>query len=177
MDSFDKENEVNQAGEEELLVDEDFGHTDKVIGLFTSPTATFERIARFPPKALDWVIPLVMLILLVIVSNLVMMNNQEIAYQIKQKQIEASEKGINQAVAEGKMTKEQADAQMTRMEDYFNSPLAKILSTVGILVVITNCLFYSYRSLSAFCKVCIEGGRYLCFCPCSKRNDTLYRDD
>jgi hypothetical protein len=141
MDSFDKENEESQSGEEGLQTDEDFGHTDKVIGLFTSPTATFERIAKFPPKVVDWVIPLIILTLVVVISNLVMMNNQEIAYQVKQKQIEAAEKGINQAVTEGKMTKEQADAQMTRLEDYFNSPLAKILSTVGIIVVLPIIFF------------------------------------
>ena len=141
MDSFDKENEENQVGEEQLQVDEDFGHTDKVIGLFTAPNVTFTRIAKFPPKAVDWLVPLIIFTLLVVVSNLVMMNNQEIAYQLKEKQIEASEKGINQAVAEGKMTKDQADAQMSRLEEYFNSPLAKILSTVGILVVLPIVFF------------------------------------
>jgi hypothetical protein len=157
MDSFDKENEEKQAGEDVLQVDEDFGHTDKIIGLFTNPITTFERIARFPPKAIDWVIPLIVLMLLVVISNLAMMNNQEIAYQIKQKQIETSEKGINQAVAEGKMTKEQADAQMTRLEDYFNSPLAKILSTVGILVVLPIVFFIVTGFYFLFVKFALKG--------------------
>ena len=157
MDSFDKENEENQTGEEELLTDEDFGHTDKVIGLFTSPTATFERIAKYPPKAIDWVVPLIILMLLVVISNLTMMNNQEIAYQMKQKQIESTEKGINQAVAEGKMTKEQADAQITRMEEYFNSPLSKILATVGILIVLPIVFFAVTGIYLLFVKFALKG--------------------
>jgi hypothetical protein len=157
MDSFDKENEESLKGEEGLQTDEDFGHTDKVIGLFTNPKATFERISRFPPKVIDWVVPLVILMLLVVISNLVMMSNQEIAYQLKEKQIEAAEKGIVQAQAEGKMTKEQADAQMTRLEDYFNSPLAKILSTVGILVVLPIIFFIVTGIYLLFAKFVLKG--------------------
>ena len=57
-----KDQEV-PAPEAEPEEDEDLeqSHTDKLVGLFTEPGDTFKTLARFTPKTVDWIIPLLIL--------------------------------------------------------------------------------------------------------------------
>ena len=36
----------------------ELNHSDKMIGVITEPTSTFSKIAKFPPKTMDWFLPM-----------------------------------------------------------------------------------------------------------------------
>jgi uncharacterized membrane protein len=104
----------------------ELSHSDKIAGIFTEPAKTFETTSKFPPKTVDWILPLIVLILLVIISQFILYSNPEISYQMEQKQREAVQKLID----EGKMTQEQAD----RQAQFMKGPAMGIIRSAGILI-------------------------------------------
>jgi hypothetical protein len=89
----------NQNHEKELL------HSDKIIGIFSEPSTTFAKVAKFPPRTIDWLLPILILMMLVGVIRSLAMLNKDVLYEIKKNQSEMFDK----LVKEGKMTQEQAD--------------------------------------------------------------------
>ena len=52
--------ELNNHDSAEIESEEDeLSHTDKLAGLFTEPSSTFQSIAKFPPKVIDWLLVVV----------------------------------------------------------------------------------------------------------------------
>ncbi|HEX9741018.1 MAG TPA: hypothetical protein VGA29_09590, partial [Ignavibacteriaceae bacterium] len=49
---------------------EELSHTDKMTGIFTEPSATFERIAKFTVKTVDWFLPMLILFLIVAITRI-----------------------------------------------------------------------------------------------------------
>ncbi len=138
MDDLDT-NQSNETPEKEHLEEEEeLNHTDKMVGILTEPGKTFDKIAKFPPKTIDWFLPMFLLLLFVIFSQLIIMSNEEIAFQAKQEQIEKIQQGFDEAVQKGSMTREQADQQMenirSRMEKGGGS-IGKVIQSVSILIV------------------------------------------
>jgi len=109
---------------------EELSHTDKMTGIFTEPSATFERIAKFPVRTVDWFLPMLILFLIVAVTRIIVLGNEEIAYQERQKQ----EKSVNELVEKGVLTQEQADQQIERTKQFSDSPVAYVLMSVSILI-------------------------------------------
>ncbi len=124
MDNLEQNSETPVQPEEELT------HADKMTGIFTEPSATFEKIAKFPVKTVDWLLPILLLLLVISLTRILMMNNEEISYQVKQIQ----EKSINEMVEKGVITSEQADQQIEQSEKFSNSPIGWIIQTVGIFI-------------------------------------------
>ncbi len=125
------------GAQQEPDMETELSHSDKFIGIFTEPSRTFDRIAKFPPKTVDWFLPVIIMLVLVIISQFLMMSNKEIYYQIQQKQIEKMEKSFNEMVAKGQMTREQANQRLNEIEDRMGqgfSPVQMILQSVGILI-------------------------------------------
>jgi len=136
MDPTDT-NEISQEFGENAQ-GEELSHSDKMIGIFTEPTKTFEHTAKFPPRHKDWVIPmLILLILAGLVSRLAMMN-EEVYFEIKQEQM----KEIEKQVEEGNLTREQADQQMEGIEAFMSGPIGWITAIVGSLFVGFIVLFF-----------------------------------
>jgi hypothetical protein len=134
MTDIDTENQQADLTPEEV----ELSHTDKMVGIFTEPAATYSKISKFPLKTIDWLLPFLILLILVAVSQLVVMNNPEIAYQVKQKQMEQIEKNFADAVKKGQMTQEQADQQMSRVQDQMESMgggIGKVIQTISIFIV------------------------------------------
>jgi Yip1 domain len=127
MDDMEQNPETNEtpAGPEEEL-----SHSDKMIGIFAEPSSTFEKIAKFPVKTIDWLLPLLILLVVVAITQILVMSNEEIAYQVKQKQ----EKAINELVDKKVLTREQADQRIEQSEKFSNSPLAKVFQTIAIFL-------------------------------------------
>jgi hypothetical protein len=112
MDSYDTPvDEVLQPSEEEL------SHSDKMIGVFTEPDNTFSKISKFPPKTIDWLLPMTILLLVVALTQILVMTNEEIYFQVKEKQRAETEKMFNDMVEKGQITREQADQQMEMVEE------------------------------------------------------------
>lgn len=123
---------------EQLSSEEELNHTDKMIGIITAPKETFEKIAKFPPKTMDWFLPVLVLCIVVALTQILVMTNPNIAYQAKQKQLSAIQKNFDDAVAKGRMTQEQADEQIGRIEDRMASMggLEYVISSVSIFIVV-----------------------------------------
>lgn len=142
----------------------EMSHSDKMIGVITEPSATFEKIAKFPPKTMDWFLPILLLIVLVSLQQVLYRTNPDIAYQLKQKQMEAINKRLDDAVQNGQITKEQADQQRTvienRIEQMGNTGL--IFQIVGIFVVIFVMFFLMAGIYFLLAKFVLKGdGTYM----------------
>jgi hypothetical protein len=109
--------------------EEELTHTDKMTGIFTEPAATFEKISRFPLKTVDWLLPILIFLLVVAATRILVLSNEEIAYQERQKQI----KQVDELVEEGVLSREQADQQIEQTKKFSDSPIAYVFMTVSIL--------------------------------------------
>ncbi len=117
---------------------EELSHSDKMIGIFTEPGKTFDNVSKFPPRTKDWVMPLVILLALVAIIQIILMQNSEIAFQAKHKQMVKIQEQFDAAVAQGQMTREQADQQIDRIMEQMDqsmTPVRIIIQTVSIFVV------------------------------------------
>jgi hypothetical protein len=134
-DTNENSEQLNSSEPEESQ--EELSHSDKMIGVFTEPGKTFDNVSKFPPRTKDWVLPLVILLALVSIMQIILMQNSEIAFQAKQKQLVKIQEQIDEAVKNGQMTQEQSDQQMDAiMEqmDQSTSPVRLIIQTVSIFI-------------------------------------------
>jgi hypothetical protein len=128
--------ETNTNVEEAPL--QELSHTDKASGMFFEPKRTFQIVSMFPPKTVDWLLPVFILLLVVSLTRILVMSNEEIYFKIKQKQIQQAEKIFDGMVAKGQMTREQADEQLEQAKermDMGRGTAGIIIQTVSILVV------------------------------------------
>ncbi|MCX6151829.1 MAG: YIP1 family protein [Ignavibacteriales bacterium] len=122
--------------------EQELSHTDKMTGIFTEPSKTFEKVAKFPPRTKDWFIPVMLMVVIAILANFFMMSNPAIKQEAMDKQIKTVEKSFDDAVAKGQMTQEQADEQMenvrNRMEGGTGAAMMAIqaVSTIVILFIV-----------------------------------------
>ena len=107
--------EVQQPGMEDKETDpgtEQMSFTDKLVGVITEPGAVFESIKKFPAKTVDWLIPILIMIVVIITSQLVQMSNPVIKSELRQKQIATMQKYVD----EGKMPQEQLEKAIENMD-------------------------------------------------------------
>ena len=133
--------------------EEELSHSDKMIGIFTEPSSTFEKIAKFPVKTIDWLLPILLLLLVISLTQILVMSNEEIAYQVKQKQ----EKSINEMVEKRVLTREQADQQIEQSEKFSKSPLGWIFQTIGIFIFGFIIFFFVALIYFLFAKFALKG--------------------
>jgi len=126
----------------------ELSHTDKLVGVFSEPSATFGKISKFPAKTSDWVIPVLVLIVMFILSQFVLRTNPEIKREIKEKGMVAIQKNLDDAVAKGQMTRAQADEQLNRMEDTMDSTGA--IQMIGLIVGTPIVVFITFFVISGF---------------------------
>jgi len=116
--------------------EEELSHSDKFIGVFTEPVSTFEKIAKFPLKTVDWLLPAFLLFLVICLTQVVLNSNKAIHSQIVDKQMTKVQQNLDEAVASGKMTAEQRNQQLDtiqdRMENY--GALQIIFTFVGVFI-------------------------------------------
>lgn len=126
----------------------ELSHTDKLVGVFSEPGATFGKISKFPAKTLDWVIPVLVLIVMIILSQIVMRTNPEIKREIREKAITAVQKSLDDAVAKGQMTRAQADERLNGMEETMES--TDTIQTIGLVVGTPIVVFITFFVISGF---------------------------
>lgn len=139
--------------------EQELSHSDKMIGVITAPSETFEKIAKFPPKTMDWFLPVLILCLVVALTQILVMTNPEIAFQAKQKQLEAIQKGFDDAVAKGQMTQAQADEQISNIEERMASSgaITYVFQTVGIFIFVFVFFFILCGIYFLFAKFVLKG--------------------
>lgn len=131
------ENYNEQEGLQEEPIQEELGLTDKIVGVLSSPAATFSSVAAFPLKTIDWLLPFSILLILIIGSNFVKTSNPAIAAEIQDQQRQRVYKMLDEQKKEGKLTTEQVNEQKERLDDQLknmNSPIYLIIQGVSIFV-------------------------------------------
>jgi len=103
---------------------------DAMAGVFTEPGDTFEAVKR-SAKRNYWLIPVLILIAVSILSSILVTRDEELVSEIKTQQNEAMKKRFDEAVKEGKMTRESADEQLENTEKMFGGSMFVILGIVG----------------------------------------------
>jgi len=137
-------NEQDQNTEElETEEEEELSHSDKLVGVITEPQTTFSEMAKTTAKTVDWIVPLLVFIVMVSISTILMQTNPQIKYQMIEKQMEAIEKNMNEAVQTGRITQEQMDSQMETIRERIENGGASMLvpQVVGI-VIVTFIIFF-----------------------------------
>lgn len=137
QDNFETQNEENLSAQEEMP-EQELSHTDKLVGIFTEPVSTFEQIAKFKPKTIDWLLPVLLMFIVVGIVQIVMMSNPIIRYDVIEKQITAMEKRLDESVKKGDITQTQADQQLNAMRDNMEkmgTGVFLVFQIIGIFVV------------------------------------------
>ena len=138
----------------------EINHTDKLVGLFSEPGNTFSKMSKFPPKTADWIIPLVIIMVVALLSNIVMMSNPTIKMSIIEKNMKQVEKQFSDMVASGQMTQAQADQQLDNMRERFDqgvTPATIAISAISIIVITFIVFFVVSGVFLLFAKFALKG--------------------
>lgn len=129
--------ELNTPDEPIEEVEEEVGLTDKIVSVLSEPGELFSKLSAIPVKTMDWLLPLVLVIVVAIISNFTLMSDPEIKASIVDKQMEQVEKNLQEAVDKGQMTQAQADDQLEniaeRMEGGGSTQM--IISSIAIVII------------------------------------------
>ncbi|NOY06907.1 MAG: YIP1 family protein [Chlorobi bacterium] len=113
--------------------------SDQFVGVLSEPGAMFENIRQAGPRTSDWLVPLGVMILVLVVVRLVQMNNPDFSDQLLQIQRQTMEERFAQEIEAGKMTREQADKAMETAEKLMN--MGSIFSIIGIIIFVPIVFF------------------------------------
>lgn len=143
-----RDNELNNG----LPEDEEFemSHTDKLVGVFTEPSSTFDKIAQFPPKTIDWLLPLFSVIILSILAYVVITSNPVIKYSLIEKQMKGMEERFDQMVKDGQLTEAQKDEQLERTREFMSNSSGATLVFTAVGITITMFVMFFLISLFFF---------------------------
>ncbi|HSD63352.1 MAG TPA: hypothetical protein VLB50_06115 [Ignavibacteriaceae bacterium] len=125
----------------EVQTEEELSHTDKMVGVFAEPGTMYEKTSKFPPKTIDWLVPLIVMIIFSIISSYIVLSNPEIAYNIKHEQLAKIEKSFQDMVNKGQITKEQAQEQMSKIEERMEGGTS-IVQTIVFTIVKVFLFFF-----------------------------------
>ena len=89
--------------------------SDKLVGIFASPSELFDNVRQTPPTSSNWMIPTLILIVVGILMAYLMTSNPVLSDQMKRMTSEQMEKGLQKQIAAGKMTQEQANQARDQM--------------------------------------------------------------
>jgi hypothetical protein len=134
MDNTDLPNQNNDTSSGDIQVEEELSHTDKLVGVFTEPKAMYQKTSQFPPRTTDWLIPLIVMTIFSIISSYILLSNPEISYNIKHEQLAKIEKSFQEMVDKGQMTKEQAQEQMSKIEERMSEGTNMVQTVIFTIV-------------------------------------------
>lgn len=118
----------------ETPVQEELSHTDKLVGVFAEPKPMYKKTSDFPPRTIDWIIPLIVMIIFSIISSYIVLSNPEIAYNIKHEQLAKIEKSFQDMVKKGQITQDQAQEQMNKIEERIESGTSIVQTIIYTIV-------------------------------------------
>ncbi len=127
----ENKDQVNPPEEiENSEVQENITVGDAMAGVFSEPGSTFQSVKQSSKKNY-WLIPLLILIVVSMLSSILVTRDEELTSEIKTQQKEAMKKRFDEAIKEGKMTKEQADEQLAQTEKMFGGSTFVIFGLIG----------------------------------------------
>lgn len=111
-------------------IQENISIGDAMAGVFSEPGNTFLSV-KSSSKKNYWLIPLLILIVVSMLSSILVTRDEELTSEIKAQQKEAMKKRFDEAIKEGKMTKEQTDEQFAQTEKMFGGSTFVIFGLIG----------------------------------------------
>ncbi|GAB6282388.1 MAG: hypothetical protein STSR0008_11330 [Ignavibacterium sp.] len=138
MDELQNLPEENENQQIYIEQEKELSHIDKLVGIFTEPIKTFEKISLFPPKTIDWLLPFFLLLLVISVSQVIRMSNPIIKSEMQEKQIQQIEKSLDEAVKRGEITRQDANQRMEIIENQMSEAKMGsiiLLQTISIFVM------------------------------------------
>lgn len=142
-------------------IQEELSHSDKLAGVFLSPAQTYEQMSKFPPRTIDWLLPVSLMIVFAIIANLILMRNPDIRYDVQQKQMAQLEKNFNMMVEKGQLTREAADEQIEknreRMEEFGSGGIGTVLQAVSTVFAVFITFFIVTGIYFLFSRFVLKG--------------------
>lgn len=89
--------------------------SDKLVGVFSSPSDLYDNVRQTPPTKSNWVIPTLILVVVGVIMAYLVVSNPTLSDQMKRIASEQMEKGLQKQLAAGKMTQEQANQARDQM--------------------------------------------------------------
>src|SRR5512136_752549 len=83
--------------------------SDKLVGVFASPSELYDNVRQTPPTSSNWVIPTLILVIVGVIMAYLVVSNPSLSDQMKRMASEQMEKGLQKQLAAGKITQEQAN--------------------------------------------------------------------
>ena len=131
MDELNKPDELIDENEE-------LGISDKIVNVLTEPSELFSKLSNLPVKTIDWLLPILLVIVAVIAMQFITSSNPEIRSSMIEKQMEQIEKGMQEAVDKGQMTQAQADEQLERTAEFIEQggSMQLVFGAIGAIIFI-----------------------------------------
>ena len=131
MDELNKPDELIDENEE-------LGISDKIVSVLTEPGELFSNLSLFPVKTMDWLLPILLVIVAVIAMQFITSSNPEIKADMVEKQMEQIEKSMQEAVDKGQMTQAQADEQLERTAEFMEQggSMQLVFGSIGAFIII-----------------------------------------
>jgi hypothetical protein len=89
--------------------------SDKLVGVFASPSELYDNVRQTPPTSSNWVIPTLILVVVGVIMAYLITSNPTLSDQMKRMASEQMERGLQKQLAAGKMTQEQANQARDQM--------------------------------------------------------------
>jgi hypothetical protein len=126
-DTFTDQHEITHEGMSSVPPPpvEPLSISDKFVGILTEPAETYANVRAAGPRTSDWLVPVGITALILVVGMFLRFSNPEFMAQITDKQAES----ISKQVDSGAMTQEQADQAVEQMEGM--SGFIKITGTLS----------------------------------------------
>jgi Yip1 domain len=116
---------------------------DAMAGTFSEPGDTFSAVKQANKNY--WLIPLLIVVIVSILSSFLVMRDEELSSEIKDKQKKAMNEQFDKAVKEGKMTREQADQQLEQSQKFMGGGMMMVFGIIGSLFAVV--LFFFIKAL------------------------------
>ncbi|MFH1050272.1 MAG: Yip1 family protein [bacterium] len=138
---------------------EELSFSDKIIGVITSPVITMESVSKHPPKAANWLIPIIIFIIISGLASFLYYSNPALKAEMENKSMEAIEKSYQEQVDKGKLTQQEADEQkekiMSQMQ--MGGSFQLIFQVIGVAIYTFLAFFLVNGLFFLFIKYLMKG--------------------
>lgn len=117
--------------------EQELSHSDKLIGLVSEPGTMFAKASRFPIRTIDWLLPLLAVLVVTIISSIAIVSVPEIKMEVKEKAKEQMNKRLDEALKKGASAETVAQQREMgeKQIDYIGTPTAYVIQAVSILII------------------------------------------
>jgi hypothetical protein len=124
--------------------------SSRAVDVFAAPSAVFSELAQTPTQTSSWMVPYVLTLIVGVLFTFALFSNPVLMHQVLQPSIDA----IQQRVAEGKMTQDQADQAMSMM----GGKTFLIFGSIGAVVMVSVAVFGIPLVLMLAAKLFLKSG-------------------